>query len=184
MFVNTVLSRQGNPETMTVMNTSGVDALVANLVAASNPRAQSAANMRCRINDDEPFVVLSSAEHWEQLKRTQYFFPVRFQGVDTSMMELVIQCLRKLECSTVIYEVLRDTPFLESPAQILHDIFVGRFKNVGFMKGASTNCHADVAAFLKPTQSENSAVHLKVAQERVLVMLGFLFGNDAYQPWL
>ena len=122
LFVNTVLSRQGNPETMTVMNASGVDALVANLVAASNPRAQSAANMRCRINDDEPFIVLSSAEQWEQLKRTQYFFPVRFQGADTSMMELVIQCLRKLECSTVIYEVLRDTPFLESPAQILHDI--------------------------------------------------------------
>lgn len=148
-------------------------------------KASSAIFLRCRVALNEPMV--SSSAPIQLGNRVDYFFNERQAGITVSVKELVtMRVLYWLDMSQAMADLLLGTPFLQDPAGILEDIFLGKWRIPGFLSNAlaSTSSKACVTTFLKSYETSTSAQHVLNGHIRLLQVIGHIFGPDAYRPWL
>jgi len=118
--------------------------------------------------------------------RVEFYFTERHPGVTVSVKEMVtMKMLYCINLSHDMGELLEDTPFLLDPAGILEDVFLGKWKISGFLSSASAiSCKASVLHFLKANESSTHSSHILNGTIRLLRLLGYIFGPDAYRPWV
>ena len=164
-----------------------LETLVSRLAAVDqrDTKASSAIFLRCRVALNEPMI--SSSAPIQLGNRVDYLFNERQAGITVSVKELVtMRVLYWLDMSPSMANLLLGTPFLQDPAGILEDIFMGKWKIPGFLSNASasTSSKACVTVFLKSYETPTSAQHVLNGHIRLLQVLGHIFGPDAYRPWL
>jgi len=160
-----------------------LEALTARFSADSRDRqSHSAMFLRCRFTS-EP---LSSLHTLTNLgNRVDYFFTERQPGIVVSVKELVtMKVIYWVNMSPSMADLLSDTHFLNDASGILEDIFLGKWKIVGFLASSSASaCKACVTQFLKSNESASNSQDILRATVRILQLLGHLLGPVTYRPW-
>lgn len=160
-----------------------LEALTARLSADSRDRqSHSAMFLRCRFTS-EPLTSLYMLANLGN--RVDYFFTERQPGIVVSVKELVtMKVLYWINMSPSMADLLSDTLFLNDASGILEDIFLGKWKIVGFLASSSASaCKACVTQFLKSNESASNSQDILRATVRILQLLGHILGPVTYRPW-
>ena len=104
-------------------------------------------------------------------------------GVEASLDDRITQVIYLLNASPKMNTLLQGTEFQKDPKGVLKAIFTGEWNVPGWLSAGTAALKACITKFLHAHESTNDSSHLVAATSRLIALLAYVYGPDAYLSW-
>lgn len=119
----------------------------------------------------------------QYMARRDILFRTSQSGMETTLDDHIQQVVYYISASPRMNLLLAGTEFQSDAKGILKSIYTGEWCVVGWLASGTSTSKACVTKFLSPGETQTNATHIVLATGRLITLLGYIYGAEAYLPW-